>query len=386
MIDPSEIRRKADKLYPAFLAAWLAGEEFFPRTVPCEKKVDGSLAVAAESVRRLKSQAKEVRGFGYSIEWQDRASRIHGRNRFPQRIVFETADDLLCYIGKQQEFADFATAVERVRGRHPPLDPWIRSHRQLLIDNAPEIDGLLQVADYLLAHPRPVLFARELPLDVDTKFIERNRTILREWLDLLLPPHAIRADEEHFDRRYGLRYAEPQILVRFLDTAIQLAVGSPWSECSVPLTALAERPIVVRRVVIVENKVNLLTLPQLKETIALGGLGNSVTGLRYLTWLDQRELWYWGDIDVDGFAILSRLRGVFPHVRSFLMGDETVRAWRDRIGSAGNHRTAPPCPNLTPAEQAALLVCAADNLRIEQERFPHALVLDRFRDPKFDLV
>ncbi|HQU46529.1 MAG: hypothetical protein B7Z73_12510 [Planctomycetia bacterium 21-64-5] len=385
MIDPSEIRRKADNLYPAFLTAWLAGEEFFPRAIPCEKRLDDNLAVAAESIRRLKSQAKEVRGFGYSIEWQERASRTHGRNRFPRRVVFETADDLLRYISKQHEFADFAAAVERLRRRHPPLDPWIRSHRQLLIDNAPQLDGLLQVVDYLLLHPRPGLFARELPLDVDTKFIERNRTMLREWLDLLLPPHAIRADEEHFDRRYGLRYAEPQILVRFVDEAIQRAAGSPWSECSVPLTALAERPIGALRVVIVENKVNLLTLPQLEQTVALGGLGNSVTDLRYLCWLGQAELWYWGDIDVDGLAILSRLRGVFPHVRSFLMGEPTVQEWRSRIGSAGNGRAAPPCPTLTPAEQAALVVCAAENLRIEQERFPHAFVLDCLRGLGFEL-
>lgn len=379
MIDPSDIRRKADNLYPAFLTAWLAGEEFFPRTLPCDKRLDGNLAVAAESVRRLKSQAKEERGFGYSIEWRERASRTHGRNRFPERIVFETADDLLRFIDKQREFAEFAVAVDQIRRRHPQLDPWIQSHRRLLIDNASQLDGLLQFVDYLLAQPRPGLFARELPLDVDTKFIERNRIILREWLDLLLPPHAIRADEEHFDRRYGLRYAEPHIIVRFLDPAVQRATESPWRECSVPLTALGEQPIVARRVIIVENKVNLLTLPNLASSIAVGGLGNSVSDLRYVHWLTQTDLSYWGDIDVDGFAILSRLRTFFPRVQSVLMDDRTLHAWRHRIGSPGNGRAAPPCPNLTPVEQAALRICGAEDLRIEQERYPHGFVLEHFR-------
>lgn len=383
MIDPSEIRCKAENLYPAFLAAWLAGDDFFPRAVPCDKRVDANLAVAAASVRRLKSEAKEERGFGYSIEWRERASRTHGRNCFPQRIVFETADDLLRYIGKHREFAEFAATVERVRGRHPQLDPWIRSHRRLLIDNASQIDGLLQVVDYLLAHSRPGLFARELPLNVDTKFIERNRAILREWLDLVLPPHAIRADEDHFERRYGLCYTEPHVTVRFLDPAVQRALGSPWPEFSLPLTMLAAQPIVARRAIVVENKINLLTLPPAKDSIAIGGLGNSVTDLRYAAWLGDVELWYWGDIDVDGFAILSRLRTVFPRVRSVLMDDDTLRIWRDRLGSAGNGRAALPCPNLTPAEQAALRACGAENLRIEQERFPHAFVLECLLELEF---
>jgi hypothetical protein len=37
---------------------------------------------------------------------------------------------------------------------------------------------------------------------------------------------------------------------------------------------------------------------------------------------------YWGDIDTHGFAILSRLRALFPHVRSFLMDRETLLTHR----------------------------------------------------------
>lgn len=379
MIQPSDIRRKADNLYPAFLDAWLAGEPFFPRVVPSEKRVDANLAVAADSVRRLKSQAKEVRGFGYSIEWQERKSRAHGRNLFPRRIVFETQDDLLRYLGKQQEFAKFASAVQRLREKHPALEAWIRSHRRQLLDNASQLDGLLEVVNYLLAHPRPGLFARELPLGVDTKFIEQNRRILRDWLDLTLPPEAIRADEEHFDRRYGLRYAEPQILIRFLDDEIQRNYGSPWSVCSVPLHALGKQPVGAARTLIVENKVNLLTLPAIKGAIAVGGLGNGVTDLRYVPWLGDTEIWYWGDIDAEGFAILSRLRGAFPHVRSLLMDDKTVAEWRSHIGSAGNACPAELCANLLPPERAAFMTCAAENLRIEQERLPQPYVFDCLR-------
>jgi hypothetical protein len=68
-------------------------------------------------------------------------------------------------------------------------------------------------------------------------------------------------------------------------------------------------------VLIVENKVNLLTLPRLPGTLAIGGLGNAVMLLRYCAWLGSVSITYWGDIDVQGFEILSRLRGI-PEVVS----------------------------------------------------------------------
>ncbi len=376
MIQPDEIRRKAEKLYPAFLRAWLAGESYFPHTIPCDKQLDDNLTAASESIRQLKLEARETRGYGYSVEWEERRSRTHGRNSFPRRIVFETQDDLLRYIGKEREFARFTSAVERVRLRYPILEPWIRSHRQLLIDSATQLDGLLQVVDFLIAHPRPGLFARELPLDVDTKFIERNQRVLREWLDVVLPPHDIRADEDHFGRRFGLRVVEPLIHIRFLDDAVRQSSGSPWHECAVPLQELAASNIQASHALIVENKVNLLTLPQIEGFVAMGGMGNGVTDLRYLEWLCRINIWYWGDIDVEGFEILSRLRAVFPPIRSLLMDEKTLLNWRDRLASAGTGRGADLPPNLSQSEQVAFRTCAAENLRIEQERLPQQFILD----------
>jgi hypothetical protein len=293
--------------------------------------------------------------------------------------VFASEEDFLRYIGKHAEFALFRSAVESIREQFPILEPWIRAHRQLLIDSATELDGLLEVVGYLRLHPRPGVFARELPLSVDTKFVERNRLILRDWLDLVLPPHTIRADEEHFHRRYGLRYPEPHLCVRFLDENVQRASGSPWPECSIPLRLLSERSLGADRVFVVENKVNLLTLPSIPAALAVGGLGNGVTDLRYMQWLSEVPVWYWGDIDVEGFAILSRLRVLFPHVRSLLMDEETVRTWRKRIGSLGTGRAGERPSNLTGPEQAALLACLEDNLRIEQERFPQSFVVEFMR-------
>jgi len=380
MIRPEDIRRKALNLYPALQLAWLENAPFFPKVIPCDKAVDPNLALAIESVQRLRSESKEHLGYGYAIDWEERNSRTHGRNQFPCKIYFETPHDLLTLIGKEREFAQFTAAVERLRDRYPQLTQWIRTHRRDLVEAASDLEGLLLVVDYFMVNPRPDRFARELPLPVDTKFIERNHRILRWWLDLVLPPHAIRADEEHFDRRFGLRYSEPLILVRFLDEAVQQRADSPWNECAIPLHSLAARSFAAKRVLIVENKVNLLTLPRISESIAMGGLGNGVTDLRYVTWLSQVPLWYWGDLDVDGFEILSRLRVVLPHVKSLLMDEDVLQEMRSTIGTIGNGRTGAVLPNLTPTEVAAFEACSRENFRIEQERLPQQFVAERLKD------
>ena len=374
MIGPEDIQRKASNLYRALQLAWLDDEPFFPKVIPCDKSVDSNLAVALDSVQQLRNGSKERLGFGYTVEWEDRNSRTHGQNRFPRQILFETQKDFLQLIGKEREFARFASSVTELLKRYPQLKQWVRSHRSELIDAAPDLDRLLQVLDYLVAHPRPNIFARELPLPLDTKFVERNRRTLRPWLDCVLPPHTIRADEEHFDRRFGFRYVEPLIFVRFLDDAVRKSADLPWSECAVPLHSLATRQFAAELVFIVENKVNLLTLPRIAGAIAMGGLGNSVGDLRYVTWLSELPIWYWGDIDVDGFEILSRLRTVFPSVKSLLMDEESLLALRPSIGGAGNGRVGRHASNLFPAEAAAFEICSAGNVRIEQERVPQYFV------------
>jgi hypothetical protein len=377
MITPDQIRRKAENLYPAWLEAWLRGEPFFPKLIPADRRIDSDIVKARDEIAWLRRESREEKGFGYTVEWQERSSRTHGRNLFPERITFETDSDFLRFLGRERDFSAFGDAVAKIRKRHPALEEWIRSHRKAVADIAPEIDGLLEVVAYLSEHPRPEVFARELPLRVDTKFVERHRQILREWLDLVLPYHTIRSAEDHFERRFGLRYAEPHILIRFLDPALQRLCSSPWAECSLPLTALANLPIDSCRVVIVENKVNLLTLPVLSSTLALGGLGNGVVDLRDISWLARCAVWYWGDVDVEGFWILSRLRVFLPGAKSVMMDESTFDQLRGTTTSAGSGAKTSLPPNLTATESAAFLRCATENLRIEQERIRQDIVLAR---------
>jgi hypothetical protein len=265
-----------------------------------------------------------------------------------------------------------------VRSEFPALGTWLRSNVREFIAAAEELDGLLGVLRYLIAHPRPECFARELPVPVDTKFVERNKGILRQWFDLVLPPHSIRADEDHFERRYGLQYLETHLFLRFLDPAVQHELGFPCPVLSLPLQSVGRwsMPSDVR-VVIVENKVNLLTLPALGRAVAIGGLGNGVALLRYIPWLANTPIIYWGDLDIEGLEILSRLRALFPQTHSVMMDEATIARWR-HLTVQGTGRGAIPPPHLNSNERAAFERCVDLNVRLEQERLPQPDVVEAF--------
>jgi hypothetical protein len=376
MIQPEDIRRKAESLYREYVQAWLSGNEaFFPREIRGRKTPRSrDLAAANNAVRSLREGSKEAAGFGYTVQWREIRSRTFGQNQFPERILFESADDLLKFLDRKHEFDAFSRAATRLGSQFPVLREWIRTNSQKVHENAPDLDGLLEVLHWFREHPRPNMYARELPLPIDTKFIMRHEELLCEWFDLVLPPHSIRADEDHFERRYGLRYCQPHLFVRFLDPLLQANAGFPCDELSLPLDALDRFTVPIERVFVVENKVNLLTLPAVKGSLALGGLGNGVTLLRYIGWLQSTPVSYWGDIDVEGFMILSMLRAIYPHVHSFLMDRATMdRHQRTAIQGTGRKPSTPS--HLYDEERSLFEHCRENNIRFEQERIPQSEVL-----------
>jgi hypothetical protein len=376
MLQPEDLRRKAELLYREFVQAWLAGDgAFFPKEIRGRKTPRSTdLAAASQAVRSLRAGSKEVRGFGYSVKWREVRSRTFGQNQFPEHILFETADDLLRFVGRKAEFEMLATAANRLRSQFQILDSWIRANPKTMVEIAPELGGLIEVLSWFREHPQPGLYARELPLPVHTKFIKDHEHVLRQWFDLVLPPDAIRADEEHFERRYGLRYAEPHLPLRFLDRRLQECAGFPCDELSLPLRDFARLPLAGCTVYVVENRVNLLTLPSFEGGLALGGLGGGVTLLRYLPWLESASIWYWGDIDVEGFAILASLRAIYPRVQSLLMDRATIDRHEQFVVPGTANKPELPI-HLNDQERSCFLYCREHNLRLEQERIPQTEVL-----------
>jgi hypothetical protein len=104
-------------------------------------------------------------------------------------------------------------------------------------------------------------------------------------------------------------------------------------------------PVHDARIWIVENKVNLLTLPPSARTIAVGALGRAIVELRSVPWLARLPIFYWGDLDVEGFEILSALRAEFPQARSMFMDATAFANYRHlAVQGTGRKPAIPPHP------------------------------------------
>jgi hypothetical protein len=269
-----------------------------------------------------------------------------------------------------------------VEEREPRLLQWLADRPLRALEVESDLVRLLDTAAHFQAHPRPNRYARELGIfGVDSKFIEGNRSVLSEWLDRLLPADAIdgniRGLADHgFERRYGLRFEEAQIRFRWLDTQ-RAPLG--LADLSVPLSQFARYAPACDCTIVVENKINFLTLPPHPNTVAIFGSGYAIDLLKSIPWLERQPLHYWGDLDTHGFAILSRLRGHFPHTQSFLMDRDTLAAHRDLwTEELSGTRVLQDLPGLYPDERSLYDDLRNDRLgdrvRLEQERIPFAIV------------
>lgn len=365
MLSPEDICRRALMRYPDFLRSIVNGGDFFPLPVRFGKPS------ATEDFDKLRSEitALTKANLGCHIEWTAVNSRRWGKQRLPERVEFADEASYLRALGKTKEVSRFRENLTLTRERCPLLVAFIETRPLDVVEFTDAWPGLLEVCCCLQRNPRPKLYARELPLAVDTKFVERHQTILARLLPVALPPDSI-VEADRFEDRFGLRYDEPQIRLRFLDESLRATLGVPFRDVTLLFGEFRNLRWSGLRVVISENKMTFLTLPGVPRAIGVWGAGNAAALLHDVAWLANCELFYWGDLDAQGFEILSRLREAFPKTNGLMMDMVTFRRFQQLAvpGVAARPKLA---LRLTPPEIEAYTSVQASKMRLEQERIPN---------------
>jgi hypothetical protein len=337
-----------------------------------------------DQIEAVRGWLAELRGVAQvRIVWRAFTHRVLGESALPAELWLDSRQEALTLIGKTQEAQRFE-ALLRATCTHDAvlaaqLWPWLARRPLVALALADDWPRLLSVLRWLQTHPRPGIYLRQVDLPgVDSKFIESQRGVLTELLDLCLPPDAIDASatgSAQFCRRYGFRDKPLRIRLRVLDPALALPGLGPDQDITLTQSDFAQLALPIKRVYITENEVNFLAFPPVAGSVVIFGAGYGFEVLSGAAWLQHCSVHYWGDLDSHGFAILNQLRAHLPHAQSLLMDAATLHAHRGQwmIEPAPARRTL---TRLSPSEQA-LFICLADvpdgwpagqGIRLEQER------------------
>ena len=373
MIKATEILAKALKKYVHYLSSLANGVPFERIVIPCDKKPSADFKQYSLEYENIISQSKEAKGYGYTISWCTTNKKSIGQQDLPQEISFDTEVDYLKFLKKEKEVLQFKNNVCLILSSFPELMRWIVKYPQRVIDNAGKWDDLLKVLAYFKSNPCPNLYIRELPVQVHTKFIETNKKVLKEMLDIVIAEHVL-FDESVFEKRYHLKYVEPLLRLRSLDDALSREFFSKISDVSFPISQIRSLSLEIKNVFVVENQVNFLTFPKIPDSIVIWGHGYGVSSLKDIDFLKRANLFYWGDLDIQGFEILSQFRGYFPQTVSLLMDDQTFCNFYE--GNHGVPNNVAVELNLTEEEYKLYNKIRSENLRLEQEKIPQQYLLE----------
>lgn len=361
------------------LAALVTGQDAFPHRLRLKGPTSAQMRERFDAVRNWIAELRDLPG--YRIEMREFRHPTLGVNQVPGAVWVDDLDGALGLLGKRREAACFLHLVEKTRARQPVLLAWVAGKPMQALAMVDVWDRLLDVAEWLQAHPRPGIYLRQVDIPgVHSKFIEAHRGILSQWLDRVLPEGAI--DHEAtgvsgFGRRYGFRDKPQRVRMRLLDPGQALLPGLKDVDMTLDAASFARLEPESSRVFITENEINFLAFPALADSLLIFGAGYGFEVLAQAAWLHRCQVYYWGDIDTHGFAILDQLRARLPQARSLLMDRETLMAFEAHWG-VEERQTQRDLPRLN-ADEAGLYDELRDNrlrpkLRLEQERIGYAWV------------
>lgn len=380
MITPQQIKNKAERKYISFLQDLVKNMPFSKLVIRGDKSyTKSSLSEFEREIQLIVSHSKEKKGFGYTVRFQRVKTKHLGIQDLPESIYFETEKDFLKFLGKEREVELFKANMEKIMNTFPELKEWVFKYPSRVIDYQSEWINILKVCQYFKQNPRPNLYIRELPINVHTKFVENLQGVIRDLLDVLIP-ESINAEEKQFEKRFNLKYAEPQIRFKVLDKEISEKCFSGVDDMAIPVSQFRTLDLPIGRVIVLENKTTFytaLTLPEMHKTIALFGSGFSVSNLKVIKWFSDKELIYWGDIDVQGFEILSQFRSYYPSAKSIFMDKKTFEKFFEN--DSGTPTNVFAKLNLTDEEQQLYDILKINNWRLEQEKIPFDYVNEYFK-------
>ncbi len=158
---------------------------------------------------------------GLPLDWREFQHPRLGRNRVPTAAVWDDAEGLLGFLGRKKDARRYQTLAETISRRFPGLAAWVADHPHVVLEADADWEPVLAFLDWRAAHPRPLVYLRQVDLPgVHTKFLEARRGLLTTLLDQVLEPGSFDAAQTgagRFAERYSFLPKPRFVRFRHLD-------------------------------------------------------------------------------------------------------------------------------------------------------------------------
>ena len=313
----------------------------------------------------------------------ERQTRNFGRVHIPKTAQLRSIDSVARLVGRTRDLTSarrrYAALMAVDRRLAPLADHW----PQIVAMSKGDFAVLCRFVTEAVALDLARLRLREVPCPgMHTKFLENHRRVLKPILSALHLP--LKPEAQSWAGRLGFVEDDTKMFeLRDLDGGLlpyrHLALSAGRLTDGSPVRS-AERHA-LRGVVIVENQATFHALPGMPGIVAMFGQGTAVRVLGTATWLAAQPLLYLGDLDHAGFQMVAGLRrdGLI-HLETTLMDVTTAESHRRYwVKDTSVPRANRAYEGLTEHEQAAQRLMAAGPWRLEQERIPFDMFVDRLK-------
>ncbi|WP_206192539.1 Wadjet anti-phage system protein JetD domain-containing protein [Scrofimicrobium canadense] len=368
---PSQIASKIHRRWSdgTLLRAFVLQEPFPAFDISLRAPTAKDIGEHFDQARRWATVLQERSRLGtcYELEYGCVGGRDTGRSRLPRRAHVTSFTQAFRLLGVAEDATLFQDLFSSTL--YEPARAWVLNHPLTTLRYAQVWEHIVAAAIWLESQRNSGRYLREIDAPgVDTKFVETHLSPIAGIL-------GIPANRKRFESSLGLSSKPQMVRLRYAPHWSKM----PGSEAILRVEELDQIPLRPQVVLIVENEVTYLSVPAVPGSVVLWGRGYGVDHPASLSWLRGAKVLYWGDIDLDGFAILNRTRHYLPRCQSVLMDRQTFVTHQDRWG-----RDVTPKPatlrHLTAEEQGFYSELRSGRFgagaRLEQERISWPWALD----------
>ncbi|MGC4102357.1 Wadjet anti-phage system protein JetD domain-containing protein [Ferruginibacter sp.] len=363
-----------EKRYRDFLKNRIAENQFEQIVLRGGKAKPSNSIDLHESVGLFLKYEKNDTRKGWYIEWENWFSKKLGQQRWPAQIKVQTEEDFLFLIKKENEILLFDQKLEELRKWRPEISSWLIEQPEAILRYLDRWQGLKSVIDFLLLHDVSTFYMRNLPVPVHTKFIEENESLILALIRHF-DPERFRSEDTKLSRVIGIKRKPVLFTVRWLDESLAARYSHGMEVFGITPENLKKQHWQVKEVWLVENETALYMFDKREHSVVIWSRGKALELLEDIPLFNDVALYYWGDLDEEGFSMLSQCRKLYPRVRGVLMDADTVEYHLEEIRIqpvAYKHRQF---SELAEAEAKALEILFTINGRLEQESLNHKFIL-----------